>query len=78
MIKERNADKMGETRQEMPTRWEQQDGEIRKSAGLSKSYKKSKILKSTDQKYGSNKAKWCDKCRRKHFGKCFEGVTCFK
>lgn len=65
MIKGRNVDK-------------DEVNEKRKSAGLSKANKKSRISKSKDMKSRDNEVKWCDKCRRKHFGGCIEEVTCFK
>ncbi|KAL7603493.1 hypothetical protein Lser_V15G16676 [Lactuca serriola] len=27
---------------------------------------------------GGNKVKWCEKCKKNHFGKCSEEVTCYK
>lgn len=27
---------------------------------------------------GRDEAKWCEKCKKKHFGKCSEEITCYK
>ncbi|KAL7591377.1 uncharacterized protein LOC111880758 [Lactuca sativa] len=52
-------------------------GEKRKFDGSSRSNKKSKFSKS-DSRGRRGKAEWCDKCKKKHAGKCGEEVTCFK
>ncbi|XP_023763286.1 uncharacterized protein LOC111911773 [Lactuca sativa] len=52
-------------------------GEKRKFDGSSRSNKKSKFSKS-DSRGRRGEVEWCDKCKKKHFGKCGEGVTCFK
>lgn len=32
-----------------------------------------------DKRFGDkNEAKWCEKCRKKHFGRFTNEVTCFK
>ena len=49
-------------------------GEKRKFEGSSRSNKESKFSKPG----GGGEARWCDKCKKKHFGKCGEEVTCFK
>ena len=54
-------------------------GEKRKSEGTSGSNKKNKFLKSGSIKFGGGaKVKWCDKCKKKHAGKCSKEVTCYK
>ena len=52
-------------------------GEKRKFNGSSKSNKKSRFSKS-GSRGGGSEAKWCDKCKKKHSGKCDGGVTCYK
>ncbi|XP_052620891.1 uncharacterized protein LOC128126804 [Lactuca sativa] len=52
-------------------------GEKMKFDGSSISNEKSKFLKSGSRgRRGEDK--WCDKCKKKHVGKCGEEVTCFK
>lgn len=53
-------------------------GEKRNLEGSSRSNNKGRLLKSNlDGKYsgGSGEAKWCKKCKKKHFGRCDEEVT---
>ncbi|KAL7616026.1 hypothetical protein Lser_V15G04181 [Lactuca serriola] len=52
-------------------------GEKRKLEGSSRVDKKGKFSKPNldDQMYG---AKWCEKCKKKHFGRCDGEVTCYK
>ncbi|XP_052626822.1 uncharacterized protein LOC128133426 [Lactuca sativa] len=52
-------------------------GEKRKFKGSSRSNKKSKSSKS-GLRGGGGEAKWCEKCKKKHHGKCDGEVTCFK
>lgn len=52
-------------------------GDKRKFEGTSGSSKKNKSLKSNSKKFGG-KSKWCEKCKKKHSGKCSEEVTCYK
>ena len=51
-------------------------GEKRKHEGSSKSKKERKFSK-TDEGEGGE-SKWCEKCKKKHFRKCSEEVTCYK
>ena len=52
-------------------------GKKRKFEGTSGSNKKNKFSKTGSRKYGGGReAKWCDKCRKKHAGKCSMEVTC--
>ena len=52
-------------------------GEKRKSEGSSRPDNKGKFSKSNldDRR---NEAKWCEKCKKKHFGRCDGEVTCYK
>ncbi|KAL7588749.1 hypothetical protein Lser_V15G37203 [Lactuca serriola] len=55
--------------------------EKRKLEGSSRSDKKGRFTKSNldDQKYrGSGGAKWSEKCKKKHYGRCDREVTCYK
>ena len=49
-------------------------GEKRKHEGSSIINKETKFSKSG----GRDEAKWCEKCKKKHFGKCSEDMTCYK
>ena len=51
-------------------------GEKRKLEGTSGSNEKRKFSKSGGG--GRDEARWCDKCKKKHSGKCGVEVTCFK
>ena len=51
-------------------------GEKRKFEGSSRSNKESKFSKLGGGDGGE--ARWCDKCKKKHCGKCNEEVTCYK
>ncbi|XP_023739417.1 uncharacterized protein LOC111887474 [Lactuca sativa] len=56
-------------------------GEKRKIEVSSRSDKKGRFTKSNldDQKYGgSGGTKWCEKCQKKHCGRCDGEVTCYK
>ena len=54
-------------------------GEKRKFEGTSGSNKKNKFSKTGSRKFGDGaEAKWCDKCKKKHAGKCSVEVTCYK
>ncbi|XP_023747418.1 uncharacterized protein LOC111895563 [Lactuca sativa] len=47
--------------------------------GSSMSNKKSRFLKSSSKNFGGRKeAKWCENCKKKHYGKCGEDLTCYK
>lgn len=51
-----------------------------KFEGSSRSDKKSRFLKSgpNEKRFGDTiEAKWCEKCRNKHFGRCSNEVNCF-
>ena len=52
-------------------------GEKRKFEEFARPNKKSKY---GSRKFGGggNEAKCCEKCKKKHFGKCSEEVTCYK
>ena len=52
-------------------------GEKRKNEGPSGPNKKRKFSKSGANKSADKEGKWCDKCKKKHSGKCGE-VTCYK
>ncbi|XP_023737326.1 replication protein A 70 kDa DNA-binding subunit C-like [Lactuca sativa] len=52
-------------------------GEKRKFDGSSRSKKKSKSSK-FGSRGGGGEVKWCEKCKKKHHGKCDWEVTCFK
>ena len=51
-------------------------GEKRKLEGTSGSNEKRKFSNSGGG--GRDEARWCDKCKKKHSGKCGAEVTCFK
>ena len=51
-------------------------GEKRKHEGSSKSNKERKFSKT--EEVGGGETMWCEKCKKKHFGKCGEEVTCYK
>ncbi|XP_052621088.1 uncharacterized protein LOC128126933 [Lactuca sativa] len=56
-------------------------GEKRKFEGSSRSENKNRFMKSdlNNKRYRDGiEEKWCDKCRRKHIGKCYKEVTYFK
>ncbi|KAL7594215.1 hypothetical protein Lser_V15G28366 [Lactuca serriola] len=53
-------------------------GEKRMLDGPSGSNKKSKFSKSSSRGGGGGEVKWCDKCKKKHLGKCGGEATCFK
>ncbi|KAL7586601.1 hypothetical protein Lser_V15G39682 [Lactuca serriola] len=53
-------------------------GEKRKFDGPSGSSKKNKFSKSGSRGGGEGKARWCDKCKKKHHGKCGGEATSFK
>ena len=52
-------------------------GEKRKFDGTSGSNKKNKFSKS-GSRGGGGEAKWCDKCKKKHHGRCEVVNTCYK
>ena len=52
-------------------------GEKRKFEGSSRSDEKRKFSKSGSKKFEEG-TQWCDKCRKKHIGKCSKEMTCFK
>ena len=52
-------------------------GEKRKFDGTSGSNKKNKFSKS-GSRGGGGEAKWCDKCKKKHHGRCEVANTCYK
>ncbi|KAL7598686.1 hypothetical protein Lser_V15G21526 [Lactuca serriola] len=55
-------------------------GEKTKFEGSPRSDEKRKFSKSGSKKFegGRDEARWCDKCKKKHLGRCGEEVTCFK
>ncbi|KAL7618843.1 hypothetical protein Lser_V15G00012 [Lactuca serriola] len=52
-------------------------GEKREFDGTSGSNKKNKFSKS-GSRGGGGEAKWCDKCKKKHHGRCEVANTCYK
>ena len=52
-------------------------GMKRKFEGSSRSDEKRKFSKSGLKKF-EEEAQWCDKCKRKHIGRCTKEMTCFK
>ncbi|KAL7587620.1 hypothetical protein Lser_V15G36342 [Lactuca serriola] len=52
-------------------------GEKRKIEGSSRSDEKRKFSKYDSKEY-EQRAQWCDKCKRKHIGRCSKEMTCFK
>ncbi|KAL7601982.1 uncharacterized protein LOC128134264 [Lactuca sativa] len=54
-------------------------GDKRKFDGFPRSNKRSKFGSRIFEGEGEGgKAKWCEKCRKKHFGKYSEELTCYK
>ena len=55
-------------------------GEKRNFEGSPRSDEKRKFSKSSLKNFegGGDEVRWCDKCNKKHLGKCGEEVTCFK
>ena len=54
-------------------------GEKRNFDGSSRSNKKRRFSKSSSKKFGGGGGeKWCDKCKKKHYGKFGKELTCFK
>ena len=55
-----------------------EEGEKRKIKCSSKSNKETRFSKFNDKELeSSNKAQWCEKYKRKQFGRCTENMTCF-